>query len=243
MQASLLLFEMIPLQVAGFNGFYATGVSWYLSALLLGSMVVFPLAKRFKTSFSLWIAPFVSILCYGYLICNFNNVSEPNVWMSQLFNSGMFRALAGLCAGCFLHECSIRLGDRKQTAFGKTLMTVLEIAGWGYCVYVMHTYPKSMYDAAVVFVMFGLLLIGINRYSYLSDLIQFRWTKHLASVSTVVYLNHYYWGRLVEQELSELSAVEQTAIYLALTAVSATAVYFVGRLLMALWDKRKTKNA
>jgi peptidoglycan/LPS O-acetylase OafA/YrhL len=121
-------------------------------------------------------------------------------------------------------------------------MTVLEIVGWGYCVYVMHSYPKSIYDAAVVFVMFGLLLIGINRYSYLSHLIQFGWTKHLASISTVIYLNHFYWGRLIEKELPELSRAKQTLIYFSLIAVSSAVVYALGKLAMFLWDRRKTLN-
>ena len=241
MQASLMIFEMLPTQVAGFNGFYATGVSWYLSALFIGCMIVFPLAKRFKTGFTLWIAPLAAILCYGYLTCNFSYIGVPNLWINQLFNSGLLRAIAGLCAGCFLHECSVRLGDKRPSLTGKILMTLLEVVGWGYCVYVMHNYPESMYDASVVFIMFGLLLIGINRYSYLTDLIQFRWTKHLATVSTVVYLNHYYWGRLILKVLPDLSRGKQIALYLALIAVSSTFVYFVGRLLMTLWDKRKKR--
>ena len=62
MQATLMLFEMIPLQTAGYQGFFATGVSWYLSALFLSSMIIFPMAKKLKTNFSLWLAPLIAIL-------------------------------------------------------------------------------------------------------------------------------------------------------------------------------------
>ena len=242
MQATLMIFEMIPLQTAGFTGFFTTGVSWYVSALLLSSMVVFPLAKKFKTNFSLWIAPLVAILGYGYLHMNFGNISEPNSWIAGLFHSGMIRGFTGLCAGCFLYECAKRLSDRRVSVGGRVVVTVLEVVGWGYCVFVMNQYPKSMYDAAVVFLMFGLLLIGINRYSYLTYLIQFSWTKHLATVSTVIYLNHFYWNRLIRTQFTELSQTKQLLLYFALIAASSLVVYGIGRLAMHLIKGKKKEK-
>ncbi len=243
MQATLMIFEMIPLQAAGYSGFFATGVAWYLSALLLASMIVFPMAKRWKTGFSLWLAPLAAILIYGYLAVNFRNMDVPNLWIVGLFHSGMFRAIAGLCAGCFLYECSTRLENRRVSVGGRVVMTMLEVVGWGYCIFVMNQYPKSIYDAAVVFVMFGLLLIGINRYSYLTYLIQFSWTKHLATVSTVVYLNHYYWGRLIATCCAELPKNQQLLLYFALIAASSLAVYGIGRLAMRLIEGKKKEKA
>ena len=241
MQATLMLFEMIPLQTAGYSGFFSTGVSWYVSALLLTSMIVFPLAKKLKTNFSIWIAPLIAIIGYGFLCKTFHNIAEPNTWILDLFHSGIIRALAGLSAGCFLYEITTRLEEKKVSALSRCILTALEVIGWGYCVYVMNKYPRSMYDAAVVFVMFGLLLIGINRYSYLSHLIQFPWTKHLATVSTIIYFNHYYWSQLILKKFDHLSLQQSMPLYLALIVCSSVVVYVTGRLLMCLVQKRTAK--
>lgn len=241
MQATLMLFEMIPLQTAGYSGFFATGVAWYLSALLISSMIVFPMAKKLKTTFSVWLAPLIAILGYGFLMTTFGNFDVPNSWILGLVNSGIIRALAGLSAGCFLYEISVRLEDKKPSACARVTLTVLEIVGWGYCVFVMNQYPRSIYDAAVVFIMFALLLIGINRYSYLTYLIQFPFTKHLATVSTIVYLNHYYWSQIIVKKFPELPTEKSLPLYFGLIAASSVAVYIVGRILTYLVSKPKKK--
>ena len=98
-----------------------------------------------------------------------------------------------------------------------------------------------MYDAVVVFLMFGLLLIGINRYSYLSYLIQFKWTKHLATVSTIIYLNHYYWAQFIWKQFPEYSDKKQFILYICLIAGSSAIVYGAGKLAMFIVKKIKPK--
>ncbi len=242
LQAVLMIFELAPMQVAGFTGFYTTGVAWYLSAMLLSLLIVYPLARKFKDTFSLVACPLASVLIYGFLMYNAGNMDVPNSWINNMFNTGLLRGVAGLSAGCFLYECAERLSERKVCIGSRIFFTLLEIAGWGYCVYIMHEYPKSMYDAALIFIMFGLLLIGINRYSLLSCLIQFKWTRHLATVSTVVYLNHYYWSKFLTAQYPQLSQSTHLALYLALIAVSSALVYGVGRLMMYIWDSRAVKK-
>ncbi len=241
MQATLMLFEMIPMQVAGFFGFWTTGVSWYLSALFLGLLILFPLAYKFRSNFTLTVCPLIAILLYGYLGAIFNNLDVPNAWINHSVNSGLLRGIAGIAAGCFLYECCERLKDKKVSWIGKGFFTVLEIIGWQYCIYVMHEHPRTAYDFVVCFLMFGLLLIGINRYSLLSYCIQFKWTRHLATISTVIYLNHYYWNMYLRNEYPDMSDTKRMWIYLALIAVTSAVVFAIGRLSMFLWDRRKRK--
>lgn len=239
MQATLSIFEWIPLQVAGYTGFYTTGVSWYLSALLLASLIVYPLARKLKTTFTLIICPLVAIFYWGILSHNFGHINVPNEWLLGLFHTGMMRGIAGLCAGCFLYECVTRLENKKPSVSGRIALTLLEVLGWGYCLLIMTQYPKSMYDSAVLYVMFGLLLIGINQYSYLTVLVQFKWTKHLATISTVVYLNHYYWGQLIWKNFYTLPQTQQLLLYFGLIAASSLVVFFVGTAATRLIGRRK----
>ena len=56
----LLLFEVLPLQMAGFEGMWTTGVSWYLSAMLLGVAILHPLAKKDPLRFGSTWAPVIT---------------------------------------------------------------------------------------------------------------------------------------------------------------------------------------
>lgn len=240
-ESSLIVFEVIPLQVSGFQGYYTTGVSWYLSALFLTMLMIYPLARKFRENFTLTFSPLISILTYGYLASRCGHLEVPNN-IVDLFNTGLLRGIAGICAGCFLYECSTRLGNREISISGKVLFTILEIAGWAFCVFCIHKYPKSEHDFTTVIIMFGLLIIGINRYSLLSYLIQFRWTKYLANISMVIYLNHYYWHIFLNAWRPNITLNEKLPIYFALITVSSAFVYFVGRFSMRLWDKRMSKK-
>ncbi|MBQ8203520.1 MAG: acyltransferase [Clostridia bacterium] len=239
LESAMLIFEIVPLQVAGYSAFYSTGVSWYLGALFLGSMIVFPLAKKFKTNFTIWIAPLVAILIYGYISFNFNgNMNQPSVWINNIFNSGLLRGVAGLCAGCFLYECTERLKQKRISVGAKIMFTLLEISGWAYCVFIMNQHPEGIFDSIVIFVMFGLLIIGINRLSYLSYLIQFEQTKYLATISTVIYMNHYYWARFIEKQFGELPLSKQHFLYFILIIASSLLVYLIGSGIMKLINKK-----
>ncbi len=239
MQSVLMLFEILPLQAAGYTGFYSTGVSWYLSAMLLVLLVAYPLAKKLGDTFSLIICPLVSVMVYGYISYTIGSYCEPNVWIENMFHSGLLRGIAGISAGCFLFECVKRAEKKKPSPIQRIIFTALEIAGWWYCVYIIHNYYKTIYDGAVVFFMFGLLLIGISGYSFLSGSLRFGWSKYLANISTVVYLNHYYWGRLLEKCFTQYTKNQQIVMYFILIALSSTVVFFTGSLLRRFFERKK----
>lgn len=228
-QATLMIFELIPLQSAGFPGFFTTGVAWYLSALLLASALIYALVKKIGSTFSQLGCPIIAVLIYGVLAHNFGHLCLPNLWILDIVNTGFLRGVAGICAGCFLYECT-RFTRDKISVGKRIVFTVLEVAGFAYAVYMMHERPHSAYDFAVLIVFFGLLLVGIKGYSYISGNLSFSWSCHLASASTVIYLNHFYWGRFVEVMLSEKTKQVQTLIYFALIIVTSAFVFVIGNI-------------
>ncbi|MBQ2999612.1 MAG: hypothetical protein IJD64_04045, partial [Clostridia bacterium] len=70
----LLLFEIFPLQIAGSKGRLTTGVSWYISAMLLAMAILHPLFKKKPEHMAYSFCPITSLLIYGFLMATYGNL-------------------------------------------------------------------------------------------------------------------------------------------------------------------------
>ncbi len=191
-QAPLLFFDIVPLCEAGFQGIYVVGISWYLAAMFLALAILYPLCKKFGSNFVLTVCPTACLLIYGTLSHFYGNMAIGMKWLDiSLIGSGLLRGLAGCAAGCILSEICRALSKRQVNTKGRILFTLLEILGFAYFFYSMKKFPLSKYEFILVFVIFGLLLLGIGGLSYSSLIFRGKWTKILGVASTLLVLCHY----------------------------------------------------
>lgn len=61
-------FTVLFLQVSGIPSYNITGANWYLSAMFLSMLILYPLLRKQTDIFMKVIAPFVSIMLYGYML-------------------------------------------------------------------------------------------------------------------------------------------------------------------------------
>lgn len=211
----LLIFEVIPLQCAGFDGYWATGVSWYLSAMFISMLVLYPLAVKWKRKFSVTVAPFISVIFYGLLCKNYHHLDVPNFWIVDLFNSGLLRAAAGICLGAVSFEICKRFAEKPLGKVGKSVCSAVNLFCI-VCVFLLIRECKHTYfDFVIVALLFVFLTIGLSQNSLLSAYLRVDFTKYLASFSTVIYLNHYYWSYFVREKLPHLTPTSSMLVYLA----------------------------
>ena len=63
--------------------------------------------------------------------------------------------------------------------------------GFAYTVFSMNQLSYSKYEFLLIFVVFGLLIIGIGGLSYSSVIFRGNWTKIFGLISTLLVLSHY----------------------------------------------------
>lgn len=188
----LLLFDIFPLCEAGFQGVYVVGISWYLAAMFLSLAILYPLCKKFGSNFVLTVCPIACLLLYGTLSHFYGNMAIGTNWLNiSLISSGVLRGLAGCAAGCLLSEICRAISKRQVNIKGRLLFTVLEILGFIYLFFSMKFLPLSKYEFILVFVIFGLLIIGIGGLSYSSVIFRGNWTKFFGITSTLLVLSHH----------------------------------------------------
>lgn len=232
-----LLFELIPLRNAGYEGQYVLGISWYISSMFIALAILYPLCRKFRSNFILTVCPLTSILLYGILCNQYGHLAVGSDFLENtLLNTGIMRALAACSLGLLIYEISERLPNPRPNSI--YLFTFLEIAGFAYLLYSMKFHAKSSYEYILVYILFGLLIIGINKLSYTSRLFNGRWTKWLGTLSTLIVMNHYCWNRYLLATLgANYAKTHQAWIYVAVVAGACVIVYLASILLRKLMKK------
>ncbi len=238
-QAPLLLFDIVPLCEAGFQGIYVVGISWYLAAMFLALAILYPLCKKFGSNFVLSVCPTACLLIYGTLSHFYGNMAIGTDWLDiSLISSGVFRGLAGCAAGCVLSEICRVLSKKQVNVKGRILFTVLEILGFAYFFFSMKKFPLSKYEFVLVFVVFGLLVIGIGGLSFTSVIFRGNWTKFFGIASTLLVLSHYNINILF-RHLYGADYIHTNKLFLCIgcVALGCLAVYLCGWLITKLMNK------
>ena len=229
----LLMFDIFPLHNAGFRGEYVCGISWYLSSMFIALAILYPLCRKFKDTFVFVVCPLITLLNYGLLSHYYGNIAVgADFFKETVLNTGVMRALAGISLGAILYKISQALKDKKVTVKGRIVFTVAEILGFGYFFYAMNEHVRSEYDYVLIFVIFGLLIIGINGISFSSYLWNSRWTKPFGTASTLIVLNHYCYAAYLRSLYgAEFAKTEKVWLYIPLVIGACIVSYVSGKLI------------
>lgn len=232
--------EIIPLQVSGIHTTAATGVAWYLSAMMLSLLILYPLARRLEDKFTRIVCPLLVIFIYACICSNFGRI---DVIMDLLpgtpIHVGLLRGIAGISAGCMLYDCVKATAEYKASAFGEVCFSLAEIA----CALIFTAIMLFMGNTAMDFFalpfVFILLYCAFGRKSLVSKRFSFEASKYLSTASLVIYLNHHYWNFLITAKMSALSAGKKFGIYIALIIASCVVVQLASFITKLIWKKLK----
>lgn len=233
----LLLIKNCGIRFASYNG-----PTWYISAMLLNMLVLYPLIRRFKDSFYI-IALALMLFILGSFFQNYGTFSDLENWNGWILK-GTVRGTAGLCAGCLCYKAGTVLGRNKWTAFAKAMFMIIE---WG-C-YITTIILCCKYSSSPVdYLIFLLFMIGITiTYSNVSfDELLFRprifcW---LGSFSFSLYLSHSSWREFTSNIYPQEWGFRQRLIcYIVVAVWSGLFVHYLSVFLRALkaekWEKIK----
>lgn len=118
--------EFLLLQCAGFiqnpsfNQDYLVGPSWYLSALVMATIVLYPIAKHDRRVYTNVLCPIVIVVAYCGFAQAYGNMNIGNGFRFIVMDA-FVRALAGICCGSVCYSAYLWLENKKS---GKTMCTI-----------------------------------------------------------------------------------------------------------------------
>lgn len=68
------IWNVIFLDMSGVKTTYISGITWYISVMLISILIIYPLIRKYKKNFTYLIAPIIVIFIGGYLAQKYGNL-------------------------------------------------------------------------------------------------------------------------------------------------------------------------
>lgn len=227
--SNVLMLKMTGLTTNGING-----ATWYLSAMVIGCTLIYPLLRRFGTTPVLGVLGLLmlgSIYAVGEEKYGFVYVFH---WMGITFK-GNFRAVSELLIGAtLLYPAAMYLRRMEAARWFSCLLTLVK---WLCLVVVVlyatcGSYHYTGYTFAAIFLALLLCFSGLCADSKLYDN---RLSLFLGRLSLPLYLSHYFYSTDLHYLLPEgTSSSVKLAVYIACSLTTALVVLYGGSLLRRL---------
>ena len=219
--------DVLGLQMLGFQGFYATGVAWYLSVLFIISFILYPILCRKREWFTKYIAPITVVIILGY-VCKIDGcLNNPGEWMGGLIYKGVLRGYADIAVGCIAYEVTSFID--KQIEKNCYKFKIIEIFGiitsFAYAIFHKNS---DAYDFFLVPIMGIMVAISFSKHSIGKNLNNNKVCNWLGTFSLSIYLNHYYIKENLIRLYPYMNKNVKLMYYLILVAVISIFNFIIG---------------
>ena len=215
--------ELTLVKMSGLFTHGIDGAMWYLSAMLLGMAILYPLLRTKRDLMTHLVCPLLALFLYGYLCQAEGHPRDPIVWLGLCYK-GLVRAIAGLCTGvviCMAVRRLKRFSPSGLTKTGNALAIGVQLLCLILAIRYMAEQEPSEYDYFYMFLLMLLVLLSFAGFG-LESVLGNSQRLHLLSAflgkySLSLYLGHLYFAQHVNELLPEelYSGKIRMTVYLA----------------------------
>ena len=224
--------ELTLVKMSGLFTHGIDGAMWYLSAMLLGMAILYPLLRTKRDLMTHLVCPLLALFLYGYLCQAEGHPRDPIVWLGVCYK-GLVRAVAGLCTGvviCMAVRRLKRFFPSGLTKTGNALAIGVQLLCLLLTIRYMAEQEPSEYDYFYMFLLMLLVLLSFAGFG-LESVLGNSQRLHLLSAflgkySLSLYLGHLYFAQHVNELLPEelYSGKIRMTVYLAAAFVNGLLV-------------------
>ena len=187
-ESPLVLLDFLFLSSSGLDHYYIYSASWYLSAMLIAMMVIYPLLRYNRDLYLNVIAPISAIVIYAVIFKTDGYIGAPDRWM--LFTTkGVFRAVAGLNLGGTAYALTKRLEQFNFGRFGKFALAFVQLFMMAGAMLVIYK-DKYKLTTLVIIAFFVCAVVSMSKKSLISPIFNNTLCSYLGKLSMTVYLCH-----------------------------------------------------
>ena len=215
-------------------------VEWYLSVMILGMLVVYPLIRKHYHVFTRVVAPAAGIFILGYLYHKYHVLGDVKSWDVFCFKA-VLRGVAELCLGAFTYEVVRILKEKIDVRRARLFNTFVYVGG--IIAFILFCCRKMDREYQFFWVPVFMLIVAVCFLggTYLDRILNNRFIMFLGKFSLPLYLAQVVGVRIAESRLlpKDMGGWTRFAIGAAITLVAALIVLWIGDLLKRLLTKRQ----
>lgn len=234
------IWELMFLNQSGLMGYRVNHVTWYLSAMILAMILIYPLLRCYRKTFYYLICPALFIFLMGFTYQNFKSLFNPSYWNGWI-TKGLLRGIMDTLGGCLCYQFAEYLQKRTFTPFGRLCLSLAE---WGIYAGIAVRYfshDGSKYDWTAVFFFLIAISITVSQCSYDTAIFRCRLFPWLGEYSFSLFLGHGYWSHVLPDYMpASFSYPLRICIYVAISLLTGLFIMYFSKALKLLWQKKGT---
>ena len=138
-----LIYESTLLRNFGLDFERLLDQAWYLSAMVLVLLLLYPLYAKNKRRFEYFIAPVIAVALLGFIFLHGQSLLNPSKKYDLFYKyaftyKGNVRAMAEICLGVVCWRVCEWLKKIDFSRLGRVLLAVMELFGYGFAIVYMH---------------------------------------------------------------------------------------------------------
>lgn len=231
------IWDLFLLRMSGIATNRINSVAWYISAMFISMLIIYPLGRKYKKNYTCLIAPIIVILLGGYMSHEFGNLRTPMTWVGICYK-GLLRAFLELNLGIVTYEIVEKIKHLKFTRLGKILLTITETLCFS-SVFIVAQFIKEapkLDFILLVIISIGVIIAFLEK-TYTYKIFTNKFFFYLEKLSIPLYLNQMFGVYLV----SRLSIFEKYNYYekLGIYLVTIILISILTMKLVDLYNKYK----
>ncbi len=182
--------ELFLLRMSGLKVQVINGNLWYISAMLIVMLVLYPIARKFKEQFTHIIAPITAIILLGWISRCDAVLEKPGTW-TKLGHFGTVRAAAAVCLGCVAYACAKALQGKKFKKWFRVIITAAEWAGYAFVIINMQFAGTKSVQIVMIYLTVALVALSFSGITYSCRFMNSKFFYALGQFSLPWYIYHY----------------------------------------------------
>jgi peptidoglycan/LPS O-acetylase OafA/YrhL len=176
---------LMLLNMSGVKCMVLMYISWYISAMLIAMLVIYPLNRKYKDSYRMIVAPLSVLLLSGYMY----NVGDSTAIAKYeiIMTTGLIRAFIGLNIGCLAFEFSNYLRKCNLSEFKRWILGAVELILYMTIIAMLH-YGGESGVYIINILLLGAVTITTSQCSPVAGVFNNSICKFLGEASLYIYL-------------------------------------------------------
>lgn len=221
------------------------GIAWYISAMLVGMLILYPLIVKYKKNFLYLISPLIALFAFSFMNkMDGGSYASADVYYFNFLPKGLIAALGGLSLGSLSYLLASKIRSINFSRFSKIALTFIYV--FFFCsIFFLSCDSRShyFYDSIMVVLLFTGISIAFSNISVTQKLTNNRIVLYLEKLSLPLYLNQMWVMTIVH---SLFPNIDKFYIFIAISTImtiliSILTIYLTG-FLTKVFQENKLKK-
>lgn len=226
---------LLQLEMLGIKGYQVLGPTWFLSAMLVSILLLFPLYYKYRSSCNIYIAVVLAVIIYGYIFYRKGNLATINPIGDGFVYSGVLRGIAGMSMGAICLALSEKINEYEYTKLGAYIISITEIMGYLLIFVLMHISSRIRFDFLILVLMIPCIAITLSKKSYTVMIANYL-PNWLGKLSMMMFLCDALVRRLICIVMSSSSRDQKIIPCIILLFLMSGIVWYIGNKFSNLYN-------